>query len=149
DLRRARRRPRVDRVLRHGRARLRVLLAVPGAGRPAVGRPGRAAALRGAGRLVSRIDVAFAPAKPDDASVAVVIDVLRATTTIAYALAQGYQRVLACGDLDQARQLALRVNGGAVLAGERECVKPEGFDLGNSPREFEGPALGTTLVITT
>jgi 2-phosphosulfolactate phosphatase len=98
---------------------------------------------------VSRIDVAFAPAKPDDASVAVVIDVLRATTTIAYALAQGYERVLACGDIDQARELARRVNGGAVLAGERECVKPEGFDLGNSPREFEGPALGTTLVITT
>ncbi|MDX6494334.1 MAG: 2-phosphosulfolactate phosphatase [Gaiellales bacterium] len=98
---------------------------------------------------MSRIDVAFAPAKPDDASVAVVIDVLRATTTIAYALAQGYERVLACGDIDQARELARRVNGGAVLAGERECVKPEGFDLGNSPREFEGPALGTTLVITT
>jgi 2-phosphosulfolactate phosphatase len=98
---------------------------------------------------VSRIDVAFTPGKPDDASVAVVIDVLRATTTIAYALAQGYERVLACGDLDQARELARRVNGGAVLAGERACVKPEGFDLGNSPREFEGPALGTTLIITT
>jgi hypothetical protein len=54
---------------------------------------------------VSRIDVAFAPAKPDDASVAVVIDVLRATTTIAYALAQGYERVLACGDIDQAQRL--------------------------------------------
>jgi 2-phosphosulfolactate phosphatase len=98
---------------------------------------------------MSRIDVAFTPGKPDDASVAVVVDVLRATTTIAYALAQGYERVLACGDLDQARELARRVNGGAVLAGERACVKPEGFDLGNSPREFEGPALGTTLIITT
>src|SRR5205823_8847663 len=127
------------RVLRPGRARLRVVLAVQGSDRKAVRRPGGAAARRGAGRLVSRIDVAFVPAKPDAASVAVVIDVLRATTTIAYALAQGYERVLACGDLDQARELARRVNGGAVLAGERACVKPEGFDLGNSPREFEGP----------
>jgi 2-phosphosulfolactate phosphatase len=98
---------------------------------------------------VSRIDVAFTPGKPDDAGVAVVIDVLRATTTIAYALAQGYERVLACGDLDQARELARRVNGGAVLAGERACLKPEGFDLGNSPREFDGPPLGSTLIITT
>ena len=40
-LRRARRRPRVDPLLPHGRAGLRVLLAVPGAGRPAGGRPGR------------------------------------------------------------------------------------------------------------
>jgi 2-phosphosulfolactate phosphatase len=96
-----------------------------------------------------RIDVAFTPGQPDDAAVAVVIDVLRATTTIAYALAQGYRRVLACGDLDQARELARRIDGGAVLAGERKCVKPEGFDLGNSPREFEGAPLGDTLVMTT
>ncbi len=96
-----------------------------------------------------RIDVAFTPAQPDDAAVAVVIDVLRATTTIAYALAQGYRRVLACGELDQARELARRIDGGAVLAGERQCVKPEGFDLGNSPREFDGAPLGDTLVITT
>ena len=96
-----------------------------------------------------RIDVAFTPGEPEDASVAIVIDVLRATTTIAYALAQGYQRVLACGEIDQARALAERVNGGAVLAGERKCVKPEGFDLGNSPREFAGDRLGDTLVITT
>jgi 2-phosphosulfolactate phosphatase len=96
-----------------------------------------------------RIDVAFTPGQPDDAAVAVVIDVLRATTTIAYALAQGYRRVLACGELDQARELARRIDGGAVLAGERQCVKPEGFDLGNSPREFDGAPLGDTLVITT
>ena len=96
-----------------------------------------------------RIDVAFTPGDPDAAAVAVVIDVLRATTTITYALAQGYQRVLACGELDQARGLAGQVDGGAVLAGERKCVKPEGFDLGNSPREFSGEPLGSTLVIST
>ena len=97
-----------------------------------------------------RIDVAFTPGEPEDASVAIVIDVLRATTTIAYALAQGYQRVLACGEVDQARALAERVNGGAVLAGERKCVKPEGFDLGNSPREFEaGTCAGRLLVLST
>ena len=61
-----------------------------------------------------RIDVAFTPGQPDDAAVAVVIDVLRATTTIAYALTQGYRRVLACGELEQARELARRIDGGAV-----------------------------------
>jgi 2-phosphosulfolactate phosphatase len=97
-----------------------------------------------------RIDVAFTPGDPPDAAVAIVIDVLRATTTITCALDQGYKRVLACGDLDQARGLAERLGNGTVLAGERECVKPEGFDLGNSPREFADPEpLGSTLILTT
>ncbi len=97
-----------------------------------------------------RIDVAFTPADPAHASVAIVIDVLRATTTITTALAQGYDRVLACGELEQARNLAARLGDGTVLAGERQCVKPEGFDLGNSPREFtDAQPLGSTLVLTT
>ena len=75
---------------------------------------------------------------------------LRATTTIAHALGQGYERVLACAGLDRARELHGRLGNGTVLAGERECVRPEGFDLGNSPREFaEGAPLGQTLVLTT
>jgi len=100
-----------------------------------------------------RIDVAFTPAADgagEPAAVAIVIDVLRATTTITCALEQGYRRVLACGELDDARALARRLGEGTVLAGERACVKPEGFDLGNSPREFTGgDPLGETLVLTT
>jgi 2-phosphosulfolactate phosphatase len=95
------------------------------------------------------IDVAFTPESPGEAAVAVVIDVLRATTTITRALASGYERILACGELDQARDLAGRIDGGAVLAGERQCVRPEGFQLGNSPREFDGEPLGSTLILTT
>ena len=80
----------------------------------------------------------------------VVVDVIRATTTIAHAVGQGYSRVLACGDIDRARDLHGRLGNGAVLAGERECVKPEGFDLGNSPAEYaSGPPLGETLVLAT
>jgi 2-phosphosulfolactate phosphatase len=97
-----------------------------------------------------RIDVAFTPGEPPEAAVAIVIDVLRATTTIAHALAQGYSRVLACAGLDHARELAGRLGNGTVLAGERECVRPEGFQLGNSPREFaDGGPLGETLVLST
>jgi 2-phosphosulfolactate phosphatase len=97
-----------------------------------------------------KIDVAFTPGEPPDAAVAIVIDVLRATTTITFALEQGYPRVLACGEVEQARELARRLGDGAVLAGERRCVKPEGFDLGNSPREFaDGGPRGSTLILTT
>jgi 2-phosphosulfolactate phosphatase len=97
-----------------------------------------------------RIDVAFTPGEPPDASVAIVVDVLRATTTIAHALSQGYERVLACAGLDRARELHSRLGNGALLAGERGCVRPEGFDFGNSPREFaDGRPRGSTLVLTT
>jgi len=97
-----------------------------------------------------RIDVAFAPGAMPAASVTVVVDVIRATTTIAQAVGQGYSRVLACAGIDQARELHSRLGNGAVLAGERECVKPDGFDLGNSPSEYAGgPALGETLVLAT
>ena len=97
-----------------------------------------------------KIDTAFVPAEAADTTVAIVIDVLRATTTITCALGQGYERVLACGELDEARELAGRLGEGSVLAGERKCVRPEGFDLGNSPRDFDGGApLGANLVLTT
>ena len=89
-----------------------------------------------------KIDVAFAPGVMPAAPVTVVVDVIRATTTIAHAVGQGYTRVLACGDIDRARDLHGRLGNGAVLAGERECVRPEGFDLGNSPVEYaSGPPL--------
>jgi 2-phosphosulfolactate phosphatase len=97
-----------------------------------------------------RIDVAFAPGGTPAAPVTVVVDVIRATTTIAHAVGQGYSRVLACAGIDQARELHARLGNGAVLAGEVACVKPEGFDLGNSPSEYaDGPALGETLVLAT
>ncbi len=97
-----------------------------------------------------RIHVAFTPGEPPEASVAIVIDVLRATTTIAHALSQGYERVLACSGLDRARELRTRLGNGTLLAGERGCVRPEGFDFGNSPRDFaDGRPRGSTLVLTT
>ncbi len=146
-LRRARRRPRLGRVLPPGRARLRVVLALPGADRAARGGPGGGRRRRGGGM---RIDVAFTPGEPPRRPWPSSIDVLRATTTIAQALAGGYERVLACAGLDRARELRSRLGDGTMLAGERGCVRPEGFDFGNSPREFaEGGPRGSTLVLTT
>jgi 2-phosphosulfolactate phosphatase len=84
-------------------------------------------------------------------AVAVVIDVLRATTTIVHALAAGCCAVRPCADVEEARQLAGQMRAGkVVLAGERDGLPLPGFDAGNSPGEFTAARCrGTTLVLTT
>jgi 2-phosphosulfolactate phosphatase len=77
--------------------------------------------------------------------VAVVVDVLRATSTVVQALAAGYRRVLCCETLAQAR--ALR-SPERLLAAERGCVRPPGFDAGNSPAALR-TAEREELVLTT
>jgi 2-phosphosulfolactate phosphatase len=52
-----------------------------------------------------RLDVAFTPAEATSAPVGIVVDVLRATSSIAQALAAGYRRVLCCAEIDEARAL--------------------------------------------
>jgi 2-phosphosulfolactate phosphatase len=83
--------------------------------------------------------------------VAVVVDVLRATTSIIHALAAGCKEIRPCVEIDEARELAGGMRAGRVLlAGERHGKPLAGFDLGNSPREFR-PCVcrGSTLVLTT
>ena len=94
-----------------------------------------------------RIRVAFTPAEALSAPLGVVVDVLRATTTIAQALASGYRRVLCCAEVEDARALA-EAEGG-VLGGERRAVRIPGFDFGNSPAEYVGAPAAETLVLTT
>jgi len=91
------------------------------------------------------IDVALKSNDLRPAQVTVVIDVLRATSTIAQALAGGYARVLCTSTLDQGRELRAP---GRVLAGEYRCLTPSGFDLGNSPAGVER-ARGEELVLCT
>ena len=83
--------------------------------------------------------------------IAVVIDVLRATTSIVYAFAAGCREIRPCADLDEARRLADSLPAGkALLAGERGGMPPKGFDLGNSPREFTPKnCKDRTVVLTT
>ncbi len=95
-----------------------------------------------------RVHVSFTPVEQPSATVAVVIDVLRATSTMCQALASGYARVLCCAEIEDARALA-KTEGPAKLAGERRLEHIEGFDFGNSPRELEGPAAAGTLILTT
>src|SRR5947199_10171436 len=95
-----------------------------------------------------RVHVAFTPGEQTPAPVGIVVDVLRATSTICQALASGYRRVLCCAEVDEARALA-ESEGSAKLAGERRLEPLEGFDLGNSPRELDGEPAAETLILTT
>lgn len=84
-------------------------------------------------------------------SLAVAVDVLRATTTIVHALAAGCIAVRPCAEIDEARRLADELPAGKVLLGGERGGRPlPGFDLGNSPREYTPRRCkGTTLVLTT
>ncbi len=93
----------------------------------------------------STIDVAFLPTEIRSAELAVVVDVLRASTTIVAALAAGFPRVLCVEEVDRAEQLRAP---GRALAGERECKPIPGFDYGNSPGELDD-GQGRELVLTT
>ena len=92
------------------------------------------------------IDVAFLGTDVRPAGTAVVIDVLRATSTITLALASGYERVLVAGSIDEAT--ALRTDG-RTLAGEVGCARAPGFDLGNSPEETLTPRTSDLVLATT
>ncbi|HET9065063.1 MAG TPA: 2-phosphosulfolactate phosphatase [Gemmatimonadales bacterium] len=101
------------------------------------------------------IDVAFAPNDVAAADVAgravIVIDVLRATTTICTALAHGAKAVIPVADTEAALRLqhALERND-VILAGERYLDPIPGFQAGNSPREMTRDRVaGKTLVLKT
>jgi 2-phosphosulfolactate phosphatase len=83
--------------------------------------------------------------------VVAVIDVLRASTTVAVALANGARTVVPVEDVDEAITRAKQFDPGQVLtAGERKMLPIAGFDMGNSPLDFsESKVSGCTVIITT
>lgn len=83
--------------------------------------------------------------------VAVIIDVLRASTTITHALAHGARRIIPCGEVDEAHQIASAFDPAEVrLGGEREGLLIEGFDFDNNPLAYVPSAVeGKTIVFTT
>lgn len=91
----------------------------------------------------------------------IVIDVLRATSTIAYAFSgykknrnneiSGCSRIIPVETIEEVRELAKSYNKDEILtAGERDCIKPAGFDLGNSPDEYTTEKIfGKTIIFST
>lgn len=82
---------------------------------------------------------------------AVVIDVLRASTTIVHALEAGAAAVIPCAEVAEARAVAASLPAdGVLLGGERGGLPIDGFDLGNSPREYLPDRVeGKVIVFTT
>src|SRR5919197_2052030 len=95
-----------------------------------------------------RVHVAFTPSEAATADLGIVVDVIRATSSIAQALASGYRRVLCCAEVEQARTLRASLED-AVVGGERDAVRIGGFDLGASPRELLEPRAETLVLSTT
>jgi 2-phosphosulfolactate phosphatase len=93
-----------------------------------------------------RVHVAFTPDEAAAAPTGVVIDVIRATSTICQALDAGYERVWCAAEVEEARALG---GEGVTLGGERLGVRIDGFDLGNSPREYLEPRSATLAMSTT
>lgn len=81
----------------------------------------------------------------------VVVDVLRASSTIVHACENGVERIIPVAEVEDATRLLPTLDRKAtLLGGEREGIKIEGFDLGNSPLDYAGKAVkGKTLVFST
>ncbi|HID39870.1 MAG TPA: 2-phosphosulfolactate phosphatase [Calditrichaeota bacterium] len=98
-----------------------------------------------------QLDVSFIPNEAinrDDKCV-IVLDILRASSTIIAAFEAGCRSVLPVPDVDEAREIKAR-NPHMILCGEREGLPPEGFDLGNSPAEYAGQTVkNQELILTT
>ena len=102
-----------------------------------------------------RLDVFFTPvqAKPSDTAgrLVVIVDVLRASTTVATALGNGAKTVMPVEGADEVITRSKEFHRSAViLAGEQKMQPITSFDLGNSPQDFTRKAVeGKTILITT
>ena len=103
--------------------------------------------------MPSSIDVVFTPALLPFSNLSgktvVVADILRATTTIAVALANGARDIIPVVTPADAFNFAKRAPN-VLIGGERKGVKVKGFDHGNSPREYtKSVVAGRSIVLTT
>ena len=100
------------------------------------------------------IDVVLLPSQLPptglERSQVVVLDILRASSTIITALAHGAREVRLYGDIDSATAARTTLRPPVLLGGERHCVAIPGFDLGNSPAEYVTHKVGgATVALTT
>ncbi len=97
------------------------------------------------------LDVVFQYQKLSDSRLikgtAIVVDLLRASTTIICAIKSGAKQVIPFPDAGDAVAIANRLGGERVLGGERGGVKIPGFDLGNSPLEYTPAAVANKTVL--
>ncbi len=102
------------------------------------------------------IDAYFTPLFPETEkqfqnSAVIMIDVLRASTSICAALYNGAKEVIPCDSLEKAVSIYNNLSRESrFIGGERDLAKPAGFDAGNSPFEYTSEAVkGKTVIIST
>ncbi|HEY6407935.1 MAG TPA: 2-phosphosulfolactate phosphatase, partial [Ktedonobacteraceae bacterium] len=106
------------------------------------------------GKTSLQLNVFFTPAEivvsqTQQHDIYIVIDVIRATTTLTVMFDQGAVRVLVAGSIEEAREAVQKVPG-RLLCGERNVKPLPGFDYGNSPAQFSQLDLtGRELILTT
>lgn len=102
-----------------------------------------------------QITVYFSPNHLDELElrdkIVVVIDVLRASTTITYAMRAGAREIIPVASVEQAMKIVGNLHStSTILCGERGGKRIEGFQLGNSPFEYTPEAVkGKALILTT
>src|SRR4030042_1602771 len=99
-----------------------------------------------------KLDVAFLPrllSRPE-ASVCVMIDALRASTSIVTLSAGGAREIAVAESPSAARRMAREAPGGYILCGEIDGLTPPGVDYGNSPSEFAAlDVKGWRIILST
>ncbi len=101
------------------------------------------------------VDLCLLPFAPDPGllsrRVVIVIDILRATSVIVHAMSQGARGIIPVKTVKEALRIAKTFPPSTtLLGGERGSRKIEGFDLGNSPREYKAETVrGKRLILTT
>ena len=99
-----------------------------------------------------KLDVAFLPRelRNPEKSACLLIDALRASSSIVTLFAQGAEEIVAAGSTTAARRIAASEPGRYLLCGEEFGLPPRGFDYGNSPSEFASlNAKGRRIVLST
>ncbi len=101
--------------------------------------------------MIHEINVRFVPSSISDSDcdgcVVVMVDVLRASTTMIQALNNGAATIYPRAEIDESRQLARELGNDAILGGERNGKIVEGFHLGNSPLEYSRGAIENKPIV--
>ncbi|MEN6411591.1 MAG: 2-phosphosulfolactate phosphatase [Veillonellales bacterium] len=100
-----------------------------------------------------KIDIAFLPKEIAERNlsntVCIVLDIFRATTCMVTSIANGCKMIIPVLSIEDARKISQEI-GPVLFAGERQSLKMEGCDFGNSPFEFSPDKVkGQTIITTT
>ena len=99
------------------------------------------------------LDIRYLPglidAAQDKHDLVIVIDILRATSTIPVMLSRNIKKIIPVIEIEEAFNLKKIINENSILCGERDGRKIEGFDYGNSPLEFKNADIeGRTVIMS-